>query len=51
MEDTGPLIGMRIKLKRLQDRVEEALDLLKKDDPDIELVIKILEGEETEEEV
>ncbi len=46
MEDSGTLIGLSIKFKKLEHKVKEALKLLKMDKPDIKLVIRILEGKE-----
>lgn len=45
MDDTGPLIGMNIKIKKLESKVKKALELLKMENPDIERVIRILEEE------
>jgi len=46
MEDYGTLKGLSIKHNKLKRKVKEALELLKMDNPDIQLVIKILEGKE-----
>jgi len=45
MDDTGPLIGMSIKIKKLESKVKKALELLKTENPDIEQAIRILEEE------
>jgi len=44
MEDSGIYIGFNMKLKKLQRKIDEALKLLKMDNPDIQQVIRILEG-------
>jgi len=43
MDDIGPLIGVNIKIKKLESRIQKALELLKMKEPDIEQVIRILE--------
>jgi len=34
MDDIGPLIGMRIKIKKLESKIQKALELLKMEEPD-----------------
>ena len=46
MEDYGTVIGLSIKYNKLKRKVKEALELLKMDNPDIQRVIRILEGKE-----
>lgn len=43
MDDTGPLIGMSIKIKKLESKVKKAIELLETENPDIEQAIRILE--------
>ena len=43
MDDTGPLIGMSIKIKKLESKVKKAVELLETENPDIEQAIRILE--------
>ena len=46
MEISWGWIYKKKELEDLQRRVDKALKLLKKDNPDIQLVIRILEGKE-----
>ena len=47
MEDyRWQMIQARNQVKELQERVDKAVELLKMDNPDIERVLKILEGKE-----